>query len=60
MTANEYDGYDWALRKFERGAPLYELRAALRMAPDPLTEEELDWQRGAYRFIQEREKAGDE
>jgi len=60
VSANEYDGYDWASRVFERGAPLHELRAALRVAPDPLTEEELDGRRGAYSFIQEREKAGDE
>lgn len=60
MNANECDGYDWASWRFERGAPLHELRSVLRVAPDPLTEEELDWQRGAYRFIQEQEKAGDE
>ena len=60
MNTNKYDGYDWASRKFEKGTPLHELRVALLMAPDPLTDEELDWMQGAYRYIQEREEAGDE
>lgn len=60
MNVNKYDGYDWAARKFGMGTPLHELRVALLAAPDPLTDEELDWRQGAYLFIQEREDAGDE
>ena len=60
MNANKYDGYAWARAEYDKGRPPHELRVELLVAPDPLTEEELDWRQGAYRFIQEREEAGDE
>lgn len=59
MNANKHDGYDWASRMFDNGVPLHVLRLELLEA-EPTTEEELDWMQGAYRFIQEREEAGDE
>lgn len=60
MNVSRYDGYDWASLMFDNGMSLHELRVELLGATDPLTEEELDWRQGAYRFIQEREEAGDE
>ena len=59
MNINEYEGYEDAYHKHEQGTTLHELRLEL-LGLDLLTEEELDCARGAYRFIQEREEAGDE